>query len=99
YALEALPDIAAVTATLRAQGTPVLFVVDEAPSADLDNFLRGKNVNWTVYHDVNSSAATAFRNFGTPMYYVVDAGGRIWFDEVERVPDIIGQVDAVKSMR
>ncbi len=50
-------------------------------------------------HDVKGSTAAVFRNFGTPTYYVVDGRGRIWFDEVERVPDLIAQVDAVKSMR
>lgn len=99
FALEALPEITAAIAKLREDGTRVLFVVDEPPSPDLDAFLRDKQVDWPVYHDVKGSTAAAFRNFGTPTYYVVDGRGRIWFDEVERVPDLIAQVDAVKSMR
>lgn len=94
-ALDAVPDIATLVKRLDAEGTPVVFVVDEAPSAELDRVLATRGVTWTVYYDPRASLADAMRNFGTPSYYVVDRRSRIRFSTVEQLGDIYSRLEAV----
>lgn len=96
-ALEATADIATLIARLEAAGTRALFVVDEAPSADLDRALAGLKITWPVYFDSQGSLANAMNIFGTPSYYVLDGAGRIRFDYAPEVLDVVAQVEAVKS--
>ncbi len=98
YALEALPDIRSLVERLRAAGTPVVFVIDEAPSADLDAYLAAERITWPVYYDARKRMGDAMRNFGTPMYYVLDASQRIRYaPSVVEVGDLYGQLSAVQS--
>ena len=97
FALDAVPEIASLVTRLTAAGTPVLFVVGESPSAALDGALAGLKVTWPVYFDSRGLLADAMNNFGTPAYYVLDGAGRIRFSFATEVPDIIAQVEAVKS--
>lgn len=98
YALEALPDIRILVERLRAAGTPVVFVIDEAPSADLDAYLAAERITWPVYYDARKRMGDAMRNFATPMYYVLDASQRIRFaPSVVEVGDLYGQLSAVQS--
>jgi hypothetical protein len=99
YALDAVPRIQTVVTRLRAAGTPVVFVVDEAPSADMDAALAEKQITWPVYYDVQASLGDAMRNFGTPQYYVLDGAGRIRFAALEELGDVYGRLDAVASDR
>lgn len=96
-ALEALPAIAEVIARLERGGTPVVFVLDEHPSAELSRFLALKHVRWPVYFDVSGSTKIAFANFGTPTYYVIDAAKQVRFDHADGEAEIIAQVDALKA--
>lgn len=96
-ALEAVPEIASLMTRLTATGTPVLFVVSESPSVALDGALAALRVTWPVYFDSRGLLADAMNNFGTPAYHVLDGAGRVRFTFAAEVPDIIAQVEAVKS--
>ncbi|MEP7345138.1 MAG: TlpA disulfide reductase family protein [Gemmatimonadaceae bacterium] len=97
-ALDALPAIVVVAARLRDAGTPVLFIVDEPPSQEITDFLSARKWTLPVYHDVNGTTRSAFANFGTPVYYVLDSGGAIRFDHVDHEAELIAQVGAVRSL-
>jgi len=96
-ALEATADIATLIARLEAEGTRTLFVVNEAPSTDLDRALAGLKITWPVYFDSQGSLANAMNIFGTPSYYVLDGAGRVRFDYAAEVLDVAAQVEAVRS--
>lgn len=98
-ALEALPRIDSVATVLRSQGTVVFLVVDEPPSAELTAFLREHKVSAPVYHDTRHEVASAFRNFGTPAYYVLDRAGRIRFTRASTEDELLVQVAAVRDER
>ena len=70
-------------------------VFDEGPSEELTDFLAKREVTLSVYHDMNGSAKDAFTNFGTPQYFVLDTEGRIRFDQVDGVAELIAQVAAL----
>lgn len=97
FAIEAVPEIASLVTRLGATGTPVLFVIGETPSVALDDALAALKVTWPVYYDTRGLLADAMNNFATPSYYVLDGAGRIRFNFATEVPDIIAQVEAVKS--
>lgn len=98
-AIEALPALAKTIPRLRQGGTPVVFVVDEGPSAALTSYLKASRVSWPVYHDVDGTARRAFGNFGTPEYYVLDALGRIRFDYADGELELLSMVDALRADR
>jgi hypothetical protein len=50
-----------------------------------------------VLYDFKREVATALRNFGTPAYYVLDEYGRIRFNHVNDVNDILLQVAAIQA--
>ena len=94
-AIEALPRIVEVAGRLKAAGTPVVLVVDESPSSGVDAYLEEHHWTLPIYHDVKGSTTTAFANFGTPAYYVLDDAGRIRFNWVNGEAELIAQVEAV----
>lgn len=98
-AIKALPALRTLIASRGVSGTPVVFVVDEAPSAALDAFLAEQKISWPVYYDPRTRLGNAMRNFGTPHYYVLDGGGRIRFKGAgpDGVQDLYGQLDAVSA--
>jgi len=95
YALEALPRIIEVGERLRRTGTPVMLIVAEGPSADLTRFFADRSMTLPVYHDVDGTATAGFANFGTPTYYVLDAEGRIRFNQVDGEAELLAQVAAL----
>jgi hypothetical protein len=94
-AIQALPNIVVVAGRLKAAGTPMVLVVDESPSSGVDAYLEERHWTLPIYHDVKGSTTTAFANFGTPAYYVLDGAGRIRFDWVNGEAELIAQVEAV----
>jgi thiol-disulfide isomerase/thioredoxin len=98
YALEAVPEIAKVMTRLEKSGTRVIFIAeDDTPTAEFTKFLTERKITWPVFYDVDGATQSAFQNFGTPTYYVLDGSGRIWFDYADKVPDLIAQVEAVAA--
>jgi peroxiredoxin len=86
--LEELPNIQRLARELEARGVATILITDEAPSAGLASFLRERGVRLPVYSDVRREAAVAFESFGTPDLFLVDASGRIRFNErpLENIP-------------
>ena len=76
--LEAMPQIAALTAELSGEGVPVLSVTRDQP-ADVRAFLSSAAIDLNVYYDASGEAATALNNWGTPQFYVLDRKGDLRF--------------------
>jgi thiol-disulfide isomerase/thioredoxin len=95
-ALEALPAIDSVGRVLRKQGIPVYLVADEAPSPEMAEFFRAHKVGIPVLYDSRREVNTALRNFATPAFYVLDSQGRIRFNEVIEVNDLLLQIRAIQ---
>jgi len=96
-ALQALPAIDSVGRVLRKQGIPIYLVADEAPSAETATFFREHKVDLAVFYDSRREVNAALRNFGTPAYYVLDGEGRVRFNEVVEVNDVLLQIRALQS--
>jgi len=96
-ALEALPGIDSVGRVLRERGIEAYLVLDESPSQETTKFFHEHVVGIPVLYDFKREVATALRNFGTPAYYVVDEYGRIRFNHVNDVNDILLQVAAIQA--
>jgi hypothetical protein len=92
-AIEALPGLVQMRERLARQGARLVVVADERPSDAFRAFLRERGVGFTVYHDARREASVAFGNWGTPMYYVLDADGRIRFERVD--PSAVPRLVAV----
>jgi hypothetical protein len=96
-ALEALPAIDSVGRILRGRGIAAYLVLDESPSEETTRFFHEHMLGIPVLYDFNREVATALRNFGTPAYYVLDEYGRIRFNHVNDVNDILLQVAAIQA--
>src|SRR4029077_6660627 len=96
-ALAALAAIDSVGRVLRSEGVPVYLVADEAPTAETTSFFREHRIHIPVLYDSRKEINIALRNFGTPAYYVVDAGGRVRFKYAQEVNDILLQIRAIQA--
>lgn len=96
-ALEALPTIDLVGQALRDQGIAAYLIVDESPSAETAKFFGEHKVGMPVLYDSRRQVSSALRSFGTPAYYVLDGQGRIRFNQVEEVNDVLLQVAAIEA--
>lgn len=96
-ALEALPRIDSVAAVLRLEGATAFLVVDEPPSPALTAFLKEHKVSTPVFYDTRREASNAFRNFGTPAYYVLDRASRLRFTWASTEDELLVQVAAVRE--
>jgi hypothetical protein len=99
YALEAAGRIDSVAARLRAAGVATYLVTDEAPSPALAQVLAEKKFTIPVLHDSRRELGGSLRNFGTPTYYVLDPAGRVRFDRVNEVDDLLLQFAALDASR
>jgi thiol-disulfide isomerase/thioredoxin len=81
--LSQLPELQELAERLETQGVSVVPITDEPISADLTAFLAERGIDLPVYHDIRGEAIRAFDSWGTPMYYVLDAQGRLRFDHVQ----------------
>jgi hypothetical protein len=96
-ALEALPAIDSTGRVLRDRGIPTYLVLDESPSAATAKFFREHKVGIPILYDSKRQVSAALRNFGTPAYYVLDEKGRIRFNYVSEVNDLLLQVAAIEA--
>ena len=96
-ALASLSAIDSVGRVLRRQGVPVYLIADESPSPDIANFFRERQVVVPVLYDSRKEISRGLGNFGTPAYYVLDGGGRIRFNHVREVNDLLLQIEAIRS--
>jgi thiol-disulfide isomerase/thioredoxin len=96
-AIQELPQLNEVAARLAQVGIPVVSIVDEPKaSAELQAFLKEKQVTVPVYLDSWHEASRAFNQWGTPYYYVVDAEGRIRFDVTTSVEEALARAEALR---
>jgi hypothetical protein len=95
-AVQALPATDTLAARLAGEGVNVFGIVEEKPSPEFASFLREKGVRMPMYHDVNGEASRAFNNWGTPGYYVLDARGKLRFDEADSPDEVLAQVEALR---
>jgi hypothetical protein len=94
-ALESLSSIDSTGRVLRQQGVPVYLIADEAPSPGAARFFREHRLHIPVLYDSKKEINLALRNFGTPAYYVLDNEGRVRFDRVGEVDDLLVQIRAI----
>lgn len=94
WAIDDLPQLAAFGERMRAQGVPVVVVAPHALDARARKLLDDAGVRVPAYHDDRGELVKAFRNFATPVYYVLDAEGRLRFSHSMRV-DIPRQLAAI----
>ena len=99
-AIEAIPAIHRVAERLGKAGIPVLTIVEETKSsAELTDFLKKHSFTLPVLLDTRKQASQAFNQWGTPYFYVVDTQGRIVFDAVTSVDDLLVKTEAVRLER
>jgi AhpC/TSA family protein len=96
-ALEALATIDSVGQALRDRGIAAYLIVDESPSAETAKFFSEHKVGMPVLYDSRRQVSSSLRSFGTPAYYVLDGQGRIRFNQVEEVNDVLLQVAAIED--
>lgn len=94
WAIDDLPQLAAFGERMRSQGVPVVVVAPHPLDARARKLLDGAGVRVPAYHDDRGELVKAFRNFATPVYYVLDREGRLRFSNSMRV-DIPRQLAAV----
>lgn len=96
-ARDAMPHIAALAATLRDEGVPLLAVTDV--SRDGGEPLLGRSLpGLTVVYDENAEIAATLGGSGTPRYFVLDGEGRLRFAN-SSLDDVHRQVAALRAER
>jgi hypothetical protein len=95
-AVDALAGIQQVMQKLGSE-VPVILVADEPPSAEFDAFLVAKRVKAPVWHDTRREGRLGYGVFGTPAQYVLDARGRIRFDDVGGTENLPAQIAALRA--
>jgi thiol-disulfide isomerase/thioredoxin len=96
FSLRALPQVQRLSAEFARGGVRTVVVTDEAPSAELQAFFRGRGFTGPVLHDPWRSTHSAFGSSGTPEYFVVDAAGTIRF-EYSSLAELPAQVEALND--
>ncbi len=98
YAVEAVPELQALSARLAQRDIPLVFIADSpVRTPALDSTLKAKRVTIPVYLDATSRATATFNNWGTPMMYVLDAKGRVVFAGTSDESQILLYAEALLS--
>lgn len=96
-AVEVLPELQSLAATLQPLGVKTVTVFEErAPSSDLTAFLQKQKLTLPVLLDATQAASGAFNQWGTPYFYVVDAQGRIMSEPTSDTDELRVAVEAVR---
>jgi thiol-disulfide isomerase/thioredoxin len=75
--LQQFPGITELARQLDERGIALVPVLNEKPSPELRKYVAGTHVVAPVFTDTWGEATRAFHDFGTPIFFVVDAAGRI----------------------
>jgi thiol-disulfide isomerase/thioredoxin len=75
--LQQFPQLTRLAAQLNERGIALVPVMNENPSPELRQYVDGNRVAAPVYADSWGEATRTFRNFGTPVFVVVDGTGRV----------------------
>jgi thiol-disulfide isomerase/thioredoxin/uncharacterized small protein (DUF1192 family) len=97
HSLDALPQLQRTADRLSAQGVRVVKIIDESISAELEDFLAEKGLGVPVFYDAHGAARTAFNQWGTPQYFVLDRTGQIRF-EYSSLPAVLRQVQVLQDL-
>jgi len=95
-AVDELQGADAMSRQLAPIGVSVLSVVEEPSSLELTTWLREHSVSTPVYHDQRGEMGRAFNRWGTPSYYLVDAGGRLQHGPYVSADDVIRHAVAMR---
>lgn len=83
---------------LRAQGIRVVGITRDPLSAEVDKYVQEEGLTFPILHDVERTAERAFDNTVTPRYFVLDASGRVRFDNYSP-DDLVRQAVVLKGAR
>lgn len=75
--LQQFPGLTELSRQLNERGIALVPVLNEKPSPELRKYVDGTHVPAPVFADSWGEATRAFHNFGTPVFFVVDATGRV----------------------
>lgn len=96
-ALEDLPHLNTSATQLARRGIRVVSIIDEPNVTDgLKTFLQERHITVPVYLDAWHEASSAFDQWGTPYYYVVDTDGRVRFGVVTAADQAIVRAVALQ---
>lgn len=95
-AIEALPDIERMVRQLEARGVAAVVIAEQAPSPEIDAFLRERGVELTLHYDARREATRGFNSWGTPEYFITDGEGNIRFEHTD-LGSVLRQVAALES--
>ena len=96
-AVEKMPAIQELADRLAQQNMPLVAVVTDAASRppELDSLIKAQNLSMPMYLDAGGKAADTFNNWGTPMIYVLDSGGRVVFNGTSDIPRALLNAEVV----
>jgi thiol-disulfide isomerase/thioredoxin len=89
--------IDSIAGVLRRDGTPVVLVLNETLSPEVQKELRDLGLTLPAFSEVEGSATQAFVNSATPSYYVLDELGRIRFSSAPDLKTVLLQVAVLRG--
>jgi thiol-disulfide isomerase/thioredoxin len=97
--VDAMRDVKRLDRKLEDLRVPLLAVTTDDRSDESAAFLRDNNITVPVYHDLNRTLTLAFRNAGTPQFYVMDESGVLRFHAGSEADEARVRVEALLSQR
>ena len=93
-----LGELERTAGVLRERGVRVVTIANDAPGEDLRKFVTENGLTFPIYFDTDRAARRSFQNEGTPTYMVLDASGRIRFNN-HGLEDVLRQVEVLRAAR
>lgn len=94
--LQQFPGLTELSRQLAERGIALVPVLNEKPSPELREYVDGQHVSAPVFADSWGEAIRAFHNFGTPVFFVVDATGRIRY-RYSTLAQVLTQAVAIRD--
>jgi thiol-disulfide isomerase/thioredoxin len=96
FSVQQFPMLASLARQLDERGIALVPVLNEKPSRDLQKYVDGTHVTAPVFADSWGDATRAFHDFGTPIFFVVDAAGRIRY-RYSTLAQVLTQAVAIRD--
>ncbi len=77
FSVQQFPMLTSLARQLDERGIALVPVFNEKPSRDFQKYVDGTHVTAAIFADSWGDATRAFHDFGTPVFFVVDAAGRV----------------------
>ena len=77
FSVQQFPMLSALARQLDERGIALVPVFNEKPSPDMRKYIEGTHVSVAVFSDTWGEATRTFHDFGTPIFFVVDAAGLV----------------------